>query len=157
MAPVESSSVTVARRGLRALVGDDADRTVVWVRGEHDMATVTALSETLARAIALDEANVLVDLSEVQFMGAATVGVIVRAREFLRLRSRTLALRSPSRCARRVVDVCGLSDLIDAAVAPVGALGTWVNVPASQRIEPAADVPTPASPSTEDPIRVGSL
>ena len=75
--------MTVSRRRLLAFARRDAARTVVWLRGEHDVSTVAALSETLARAIALDDADLVVDLSDVQFMGAATVGVIVRARELL--------------------------------------------------------------------------
>jgi anti-anti-sigma factor len=113
MALAESSSVIVSRRGLMALAVPDAGRRVVWVRGEHDVSTVTALSETLARAISLDDADLVVDLRGVQFMDAATVGVMVRARELLRLRSRCLVLRSPSRCARRVFGLCGLADLLD--------------------------------------------
>src|SRR5687768_658417 len=113
MAPTEPSSLTVSRRGLLAFARRDAARTVVWLRGEHDVSTVAALSETMARAIARDDADLVVDLSEVQFMGAATVGVIVRAQELLGLRSRSLALRSPSRCARRILDLCGHADLLD--------------------------------------------
>ena len=119
MAFAESSSVTVPNRDLAAYVGRDADRTVIWLQGEHDISTVVALWETMATATALDDADVVVDLSGVQFMGAATVGVIIRARNLLRLRSRSLVVRSPSRCAQRVLDLCGLSDLLDAG--PVGA------------------------------------
>lgn len=150
MAPIESLSVTVSRRGLRAFARRDTDRTVVRLRGEHDVSTVAALSETMARAIARDDADLVVDLSEVQFMGAATVGVIVRARELLGLRSRSLALRSPSRCARRVFDLCGHADLLDPrrvdatpAVGAAGALGTWVTVPATHRIDQRADASAP--------------
>ena len=51
MALAESSSVS-SHGGLVAFGGRDADR-VVWLQGEHDISTVAALSETLARAIAL--------------------------------------------------------------------------------------------------------
>jgi anti-anti-sigma factor len=85
MAPIELLSVTVSRRGLLAFARRDPARTAVWLRGEHDDSTVAALSETMARAIARDDADLVVDLSEVQFMGAATVGVIVRAQELLGL------------------------------------------------------------------------
>ncbi len=93
----------------------DCGRTVVWLRGEHDASTVAALWETMGQAIALDDADLVVDLSGVEFMGSATVGVIIRAREALvpRSRSRSLTLRSPSRCARRVLDLYGLTDLLD--------------------------------------------
>jgi anti-anti-sigma factor len=161
MAPIESVSVTVSRRGPLAFARRDAARTVVWLRGEHDVSTVAALSETMARAIARDDANLVVDLSEVQFMGAATVGVIVRARELLRLRSRSLALRSPSRCARRILDLCGHADLLDprpVGATPMagtaGALGTWVAVPATDRIDQHADASAPQLSSAPGPVPV---
>ena len=56
---------------------------------------------TMARAIAVDETDLVIDLSEVTFMNAATVAVIIRAEAFLRDRSRSLTLRSPSAPARR--------------------------------------------------------
>jgi anti-anti-sigma factor len=146
MAPTELFSVTVSRRGLLAFARRDAARTVVWLRGEHDVSTVAALSETMARAIARDDADVVVDLSDVQFMGAATVGVIARARELLALRSRSLTLRSPPRCARRILDLCGHTDLLDPcrvdaapAAGTASALGTWVAVPATDRVDQRAD------------------
>ena len=120
-----------------AFVGREDDRIVVWLRGEHDSSTLAALSETVAGAFALDDADVVVDLSGVEFMGVATVGLIIRAGEFLRLRSRCLALRAPSTCARRILDLCGLAGLLDPrSVMPrvtgtTGALGTWVAVPAT--------------------------
>jgi anti-anti-sigma factor len=60
-----------------AVAGRDGDRIVVWLRGEHDIATTVELSETLVRAIAIDDADLVVDLSEVQFIDASTIGVIV--------------------------------------------------------------------------------
>src|SRR4029450_14034403 len=99
MAPVQSLSVTFARRGLIDFARRDAAHTLVWRRGEHDISTVGALSETLARAIARD-ADVVVDLSEVDFMGAATVGVIIRPGALLGLLLRALAGASAPRCAR---------------------------------------------------------
>jgi anti-anti-sigma factor len=142
MATTACSSLIVSRQTLGSFAERDADRTVVWLRGEHDMSTVDSLSETMARAIALDDSDVIVDLSDVQFMSAATVGVLIRAREFLRLESRSLALRSPSKCAGRVVDLCGLADLFDPRAADAmrlagtaGALSTWVAVPTARRDE----------------------
>jgi anti-anti-sigma factor len=112
MALTESPSMIFPRRSPAASAGPNADRTVR-LRGEYDISTVAALSETLARAIALDESDLLVDLSGVQFMDAATIGVIVRACSGRRLRSRSLTLRSPSPCARRILDLCGFTYLLD--------------------------------------------
>jgi anti-anti-sigma factor len=106
---------------------------VVWLHGEHDISTEAELSAAMTLAMALDDADLVIDLSNVQFMGAATVGVIARSRAFLQDRQRSVTLRSPSTCARRVLHLCGLADLVDPGTA--GALGTWVAVPAADRVE----------------------
>jgi|SoiMethySBSTD1v2_1073268.scaffolds.fasta_scaffold546598_1 anti-anti-sigma factor len=113
MAPIESSSVVGAFDDLPARFSRSAAANVVWIRGEQDVSTVAALSETLARAISLDDSDLVVDLSDVEFMSAATVGVLVRARQFLRSFSRSLQVQSPSTCARRILALCNLGDLLD--------------------------------------------
>jgi anti-anti-sigma factor len=159
MATAESLSVTVSRRRLFV-----RRRTVVWLRGEHDVSTVAALAETLAGAMALDDCDLVVDLSEVQFMGAATIGVLVRARELLQSRSRSLVLRSPSRCARRILDLCDQGDLLepsraDAATATgtAGALGTWVTVPTADRVNQPAEASAPNPSRAPDQVPVGRI
>ena len=143
MVHAESSSVT-SHHGPTVFPVREADRTVVWLRGEHDVSTVAALSQTMAGAIALDDGDLVIDLSDVQFMDAATVGVIIRARDFLRLQSRSLALRSPSSCAARILELCDLEDLVEPRpthttrnTATAGALGVLVSVPPPDRIDAA--------------------
>lgn len=141
MAPPESPSAT-RLRGEASFTGLDTDRTVVWLRGEHDLATVAELAETMARAIAIDDADLVIDMSDVEFMDASTVRLIVRTRDFLRTRTRALGVRAPSDCARLVLDRCGLSHLVDPhpvaaertkhLTGTTGALATWVRVPASK-------------------------
>ncbi len=94
------------------VVEPDVDRTVVSLYGDHDISTLAELSEAMARGIALDDAEVVVDLSGVKFMGAATVTVIVRARDFLRAHSRGLTVRS-RQVRQAFLDVCGLAGLIE--------------------------------------------
>ncbi|MDO8363143.1 MAG: STAS domain-containing protein [Actinomycetota bacterium] len=105
--------------------------------GEQDMATRMHLSVVLAEAAGLDDADIVVDLSEVTFMDASTVGALVMARDRLRALSRSLTVRDPSPPARRLLDLCGLERLIDeppAAQLPgAAALGSWVSVPARDR------------------------
>lgn len=93
----------------------DGDRTVVRLDGECDIATVWVMTETLAIAISLDDGDLIVDLSGVTFIGTATIDALMHARSILRRQFRTLTMRSPSRCARRLLDLCGDSDLIEAA------------------------------------------
>jgi anti-anti-sigma factor len=148
MIPTEPSSGTVSYRS----VGPHhpgADE-VIWLAGEHDSSTVAALIETMARAIAIDDADLVVDVSGVQFMGAETVEVLVRARDYLRMRSRSLTLRSPAACVLRALELCAADeDLLRCAAepahltGPAAALGTWVWVPATARSGRASSGPEP--------------
>ena len=152
MVPIGSTSFTVP--GLApVLVGPEADPIVVRLRGEHDCSTDDALCLELARAIALNDAALVLDMSEVRFISASTLGVIVRARNFLRGRSCSLTVRCPSAFARRVIDVCGLGELAGGSAPRPGdlsaeALGSWVAVPDAERSDglegPLAPAPVPA-------------
>lgn len=117
MAPNDFASVTVDLRD--ATTPDTA--TVVWLRGEHDLSTCQEMSRTFATATAHDDADVVVDLSGVEFMDARILGEIVRTREAMRATSRTLSLRSPSALADRLIDLCGLGHLVvSGPLAPSG-------------------------------------
>jgi anti-anti-sigma factor len=100
-----------------AAVGRNDEGTVVALAGELDIATQETLTQILAKAIAIDDADLVVDLSRVACIDVATIGVLVRGREFLRLRSRDLAVRAPSESVRRALEACGQADLIDSAAA----------------------------------------
>jgi anti-anti-sigma factor len=140
---VGSSFFTVADQPASSQGGTGAGPVIVWLHGEHDLSTDDALSMTLARAIALDGAGLVLDLSEVAFIAVSTLRVILRAQEFLQHRSRSLTVRSPSPCARRAIGACGLDDRL--GLNPEGlsaevrlsdegiALRTWVEVPAGRQ------------------------
>lgn len=125
----ESPSISVSRRGSAR---GETDCTVVWVRGEHDIATKVSVAVTIARAAQLDDVPVLVDLSAVTFMDASTVGAIVGSRNRLRLRARSLELRAPSPRALRILELCRLTGLIRSepvhSTGQAAALATWVDV-----------------------------
>jgi anti-anti-sigma factor len=86
----------------------------VRLHGNQNIATDEVLCTTLADAIAHGDAPVLIDLTEVGAMGLSTLAVLLRARELLRMwsRSRSLTLWSPPESTRRLVDICGVSDLL---------------------------------------------
>lgn len=137
MAPVGSSCFTVAAGPAASRGVSGKGYVVVWLRGEHDAWTDGALSLTLARAIALDSAGLILDLHDVDFIGASTLGTIMRAREFLRQRSASLTLRSPSPIALRLLQLCGLTDLLNSNAEMTGDVteppGSWAGAPAGQR------------------------
>lgn len=105
---------TAARHSsAEAPVWREGDRTVVRLDGEHDIATLSLLADLLGRAIEADDADLVVDLSGVTFFSAATIGSLMRFRNSMRRQSRDLVLRSPSRCASRVLVACGLTGLLE--------------------------------------------
>lgn len=110
---VSSSDVAGRHQNSAPLVSRDGERTVVWLDGEHDIATVFVLTDTLERAISADDADLIVDLSGVTFIGSATIDVLMHVRNILQAQARSLTLRSPSRCARRVLELCGLTGLVE--------------------------------------------
>jgi len=151
MAVVGSSSFTIS--DLPSDQGGLAARpTVVWLSGEHDASTDGALCLTLARAIAFDPSGLVLDLSEVTFMSSSTLGVILRAREYLRQHSAPLTVRSPSASVRILIGACDSYDLFDdtleaspegADLPPGEALGSWVAVPVAERAGAQPGSPAP--------------
>lgn len=144
MTQLESPSISILRRGAPVPEGDP-DRTVVILRGEHDTANRNELAAAFVRASELDTADVVLDLSDVVFMDAATIGAIIGGANLLRSLSRTLEVRAPSSMAASVLEMCGLGHLehlhgtIALHPAAAGAaLGTWVAVPST----PAATAAT---------------
>ena len=86
---------------------------VVALLGELDAAALNTLVGTFDDAIAQDDSDVVVDLAEVDFIGAAWIGTLVRSRASLRAQDRELTLRAPSRVVYRLLEMCGLSYLIE--------------------------------------------
>lgn len=147
MVPNDALPVSVSRRG-SADPGSDPLRTVIWVRGEHDVATRARLAATITRSARRDDVDIVVDLSGITFMDASTIGALVEAHNCLHARSRALCVRAPSPLARRLFAVCELAFLIEEHPAPAqppaaAALESWVAVPASDRAS------NPTRPSVE--------
>jgi anti-anti-sigma factor len=116
MATTISRKYSVANRPRvsvsKALEMSNAVQTVVALKGELDAAALNALVETYDDAITQDDSDVVVDLAEVEFIGAAWIGTLVRSRALLRAQDRELTLRSPSRVVSRLLELCGLSYLL---------------------------------------------
>jgi anti-sigma B factor antagonist len=158
MARAGSSFFTVTDRPPPPGVGPETGPTIIWLRGEHDIATDADLRRTLARAISLNNAAIVVDLSKVELMSASTLGVIVAAWNDLRQQSRSLTMRAPSPHVRRVISICGLHNLLSAeerdrmaGVARKG-LGSWVNVAEGEH---GGGQLGPSTPAERAPVCVG--
>lgn len=106
----------------------EATRTIIWLRGAHDLSTATHLTDAVGKARAIGLGDVVVDLSNVEFMDGSIVGVLLRARYDLARLSRRLTVRSPSSTARRVLALCKLSDIIETDHATLQAPGVGPQV-----------------------------
>jgi anti-sigma B factor antagonist len=161
MAQTESSLTRDSTDESIVSIEHDAHGTVVRLRGEHDASSASRLASTLAQAVQLDGGVLVVDLSAVTFMDAATIGVLLNTNEFLVEGSRSLVLRAPSTRARRIVDLCNMSDLIEAGPRLLarpeidGALATWVEVPPTERSD-GMDAPAVEPVAASEPARSGS-
>jgi anti-anti-sigma factor len=91
-------------------VSREAGRSVVWLAGEQDIATVSVLTETLTNVAALDDADLVIDMSAVSFIDTATLRALIHRRDVLQSRSRNLTLRAPSRCTQRLLALCRTVD-----------------------------------------------
>src|SRR5579862_5952037 len=90
---------------LRIVVDDGPQgAVVVRVSGEIDIATAGSAREALDEVVRLGR-DVLVDLGEVTFMGAAGLGALVHARDALEGDGHKLTLCRPSALVGRVLDL----------------------------------------------------
>ena len=100
MALTTPPSAFVCRRMPPAPARRGADHTVS-LRSEYDLSPIAGLTRIIAWATVRDDADLVLDLSRVRFMDAATNGVIVRASNGLQSASHSSRLRCPSVARRR--------------------------------------------------------
>jgi anti-sigma B factor antagonist len=91
----------------------DVDKTVVSLCGEHDLTTAHSLSAAIATAAAVDDTDLVLDLSGVQFMDSSTIVALLRGKSLLKTRGRTMTVRNPSRPARYVLGLCDLRYIVE--------------------------------------------
>jgi anti-anti-sigma factor len=161
MALAGSSFFTVTDRPPPPGAGTATAPSIIWLRGEHDLATDGELRRTLARAIAHNNADIVVDLSRVEFMGASTLGVIVAAWNSLRQESRSLTMRSPSPHVRRVIGICGLQNLLSSEdgdkTVRVARKGPGPAVEAPEDGQPGRQPGLSAASAKPVPVHVGQV
>lgn len=92
-------------------VGATQHITVVCLRGEIDAHTAPRVRDAVDRAFDLGARATVIDLSEVSFIDAAGLGVIVVAAR--RRGPDAVALVCPHRSIVRVFRICGLDRLLD--------------------------------------------
>lgn len=117
MSVIDVPLFTRSAPGLVLEVSAEGAATVVAVRGEADNATVPTLMEVVVEVIEAQAGDVVVDLSQADFIDSATVRALARAGQLLAARDRRLTVRSPSRLAARVLTIHDLFHLVESAPA----------------------------------------
>ena len=106
-AVIGSDGAVIATVSRRLRVGESGPEVVVSVRGDLDLDTAPLAQATLTQA--LDDADrVCLDLSAVEFFGAAGVRVVVAAREHAATRGRVLRLSGVHGLTERILTLTGL-------------------------------------------------
>ena len=95
-------------------VSDQPSVTVV-LDGEIDIATAPAIRRILLAAISGGDVQLAVDMSDVTFIGAAGIGVLVAAANRARQAGGGLSLLAPSRQVRWLLDVLHLDAILPTA------------------------------------------
>ena len=83
---------------------------VLWLVGDQDSSTVPDLDIALAEQ---RQRDVVVNMSGVTFMSASAVGALVNSRNLLRRGGYTLTVQAAPPCVLRLLELCGLNDLLD--------------------------------------------
>lgn len=107
MLPVGSSQVIVV------LANDPTEDTVICLAGEHDLSSVEELMQAIATAVDSGRSDLIFDLSRVEFMDSTVINQLVRACTRLGAEGRSARVRDPSPAARSVLEICGLSRLVE--------------------------------------------
>ena len=90
----------------------EGDVRVAWLSGELDWAASPRLAEALDKTTSMWRQRLVLDLSNLDFVDAAGLGAIVRARNTIWSHSGDLTLRAPSRFAARVLEILGLEGMV---------------------------------------------
>ena len=87
----------------------------VYVRGYIDLDTYLQLALLVDVAVGRGGRHIIIDLSGVSFMDASALRAIVHSAHTLAPSHGSLLLRTPSAMARKIIDLAGLSHLIELA------------------------------------------
>lgn len=98
--------------GFNVSVAFVEDRAVLGIRGEVDILTAPDLGALVDAVIDQGHRFVVLDLAALDFMDASGLRVIARAARRLIPVAGELAIRSPSRMVRRILDLTGLTAVV---------------------------------------------
>ena len=92
-------------------------------RGQIDLYSAPAFKTALVNAIDAGMTDVIVDLSEVEFLDSTALGVLVGVSKRLRLLGGTVVIVSPDETIQRVFEISGLAKRFDIYESEAAAIG----------------------------------
>jgi anti-sigma B factor antagonist len=92
-------------------VAESNGTAVVHVRGEVDLYTAPRLREQLEEVIGEGQRQLVVDLTEMDFIDSTGLGVLVGTLKRLRETGGEMSLRNPSRSTHKILEIAGLTEL----------------------------------------------
>lgn len=112
---VAADVITAHTAGVRqAPVMDEADdcARVVPLTGEIDMSTATVIAQAVQPALADGARDLILDMSHVTFIDSSGLNALLEVHASISATGARLAVRSPSRAVRRVIEIAGLDSLL---------------------------------------------
>jgi anti-sigma B factor antagonist len=105
------SHETLAQKGVLTVRSGRRGATyLIEVRGELDLATTPLLEEELAKAQSDDAEEILIDLSELEFISSTGLRVLLEAATHAANDSTRLQIRNPTRQVERTLRIAGVFD-----------------------------------------------
>jgi anti-anti-sigma factor len=112
-----SNGVVLAEAECAELPGEQGREWFVKLRGDLDAFTVPELRDALAANI--DGGQVFqIEMSEVTFMSASGVGLVVDAHQVVQAHGGRVRILDPSPCVRRLLEIVGTDTLVELQDAP---------------------------------------
>jgi anti-sigma B factor antagonist len=111
-----------AQEQLQIALRQEADRVVVALRGELDMANAPALQSTIESDELGATKTVVLDLQQLTFVDSTGLRIILSARELCWRRGQEFAITPGSQQVQRLLSITGVGEHLNTISTPDGAL-----------------------------------
>lgn len=90
----------------------DHDIKKISLRGKMDIDGTNEIDLAFSTQTSIEKANVIVDLSELEFMASVGIGILLRSHKALKLRGGNMVLLNPQKIVELVLDRTHVNTLI---------------------------------------------
>jgi anti-sigma B factor antagonist len=110
--PKDLNDIDTSRLLLRIMVSQTEGRTLMVLDGELDDSTAGRLRERASKALENLKGNLVLDIERLTFLDAAGLSTILTLHKRLSAQGSNLVIHSPSRMARRMFEITGLTSVL---------------------------------------------